>query len=141
MLESGASAVKLGTRFVTTHECDASPEFKQSFIACKKEDITIINSPVGLPGRAIRNDYIDQVNLGATKPFKCAWNCLSSCNYKTAPYCIAGALYNASLGKMDEGFAFTGSNGYRATRIQSVSEVFGELKREYMACANLVAVG
>jgi len=141
MLNTGARGVKLGTRFVTTHECDASPAFKESFIACKKEDITIINSPVGLPGRAIRNDYIDQINQGATKPFKCVWNCLSSCNYKTAPYCIAGALHNASRGKMDEGFAFSGSNGYRATRIQSVSEVIGELKEEYWKCAHLVAVG
>jgi NAD(P)H-dependent flavin oxidoreductase YrpB (nitropropane dioxygenase family) len=134
MLNSGASAVKMGTRFVTTYECDASQQFKESFIACKKEDITLINSPVGLPGRAIRNEFVNHIDRGETKPFKCVWNCLSSCNYKTAPYCIAEALYNAARGDMDKGFAFTGTNGYRATKIQHVSEVVKEIVAEYEQC-------
>jgi NAD(P)H-dependent flavin oxidoreductase YrpB (nitropropane dioxygenase family) len=131
IMQAGAKGVKLGTRFVTTHECDASQAFKESYLACKKEDITIINSPVGLPGRAIKNEFIEQIRLGNTKPFKCSWNCLSSCNFREAPYCIAQALFNAARGKMSEGFAFCGTNAYLAEKIQYVSEVFQELTAEY----------
>jgi len=131
ILKAGAKGVKLGTRFVTTHECDASLAFKESYIACTQDDITIIDSPVGLPGRVIKNGFVEQIRLGKTKPFKCVWNCLSSCNYKEAPYCIAQALFNAARGKMAEGFAFSGTNAYLATKIQHVSDVFKELIAEY----------
>ncbi|MBN2610427.1 MAG: nitronate monooxygenase [Bacteroidales bacterium] len=131
IMQAGAKAVKLGTRFVTTFECDASPAFKDCYLKCRKEDITIINSPVGLPGRAIQNEFIRQIRNGETKPFKCVWNCLSPCNYKEAPYCIAQVLFNAARGKMDEGFAFAGANAYRATKIQHVSEIINELVMEY----------
>lgn len=131
IMQSGAKGVKLGTRFVTTHECDASTAFKESFINCNKEDITIIDSPVGLPGRAIYNDFVGQIKAGKTKPFKCTWHCLSSCNFRKAPYCIAQVLFNSARGNMDEGFAFSGTNGYRATKIQHVSDVMNELVWQY----------
>jgi nitronate monooxygenase len=131
IMKAGAKGVKLGTRFVTTYECDASLAFKESYLACKKEDITIIDSPVGLPGRAIYNDFVGQIRSGNTKPFKCTWHCLSSCKFKEAPYCIAQVLFNSARGKMDEGFAFSGTNGYRATKLQHVSEVMKELVWEY----------
>jgi Dioxygenases related to 2-nitropropane dioxygenase len=133
IMQAGAKGVKFGTRFVTTHECDAALAFKETYLACKEEDITIIKSPVGLPGRVIRNDFVGEILKGNTKPFKCVWNCLSSCNYKEAPYCIALALYNASQGRMHEGFAFSGSNGYRATKISHVQEVVDEIVSEYNA--------
>jgi NAD(P)H-dependent flavin oxidoreductase YrpB (nitropropane dioxygenase family) len=131
IMKAGAKGVKLGTRFVTTHECDASLAFKESYIACVKNDITIIDSPVGLPGRVIKNEFVEQIRQGNTKPFKCLWNCLSSCNFREAPYCIAQALFNAARGKMSEGFAFSGTNAYLATKIQHVSEVIKELIAEY----------
>jgi nitronate monooxygenase len=131
IMQAGAKGVKLGTRFVTTHECDASLEFKESYLACNKEDITLIDSPVGLPGRVIKNEFVEQILQGNTKPFKCAWHCLSSCNFREAPYCIAQALFNAARGKMSEGFAFSGTNAYLATKIQHVSEVFKEIIAEY----------
>ncbi len=131
IMQAGANGVKMGTRFVTTHECDASDEFKQSYISSRKEDITIIDSPVGLPGRAIYNDFIEQIRQGKTKPFKCAWHCLSSCNFRKAPYCIAQALFNAARGNMAEGFAFSGTNGYKATELQHVEDVMKELVLEY----------
>jgi NAD(P)H-dependent flavin oxidoreductase YrpB (nitropropane dioxygenase family) len=131
IMQAGAKGVKLGTRFVTTHECDASLAFKESYLACKKEDITIIDSPVGLPGRVIYNDFVGQIQSGKTKPFKCVWHCLSSCKFKEAPYCIAQVLFNSARGKMDEGFAFSGTNAYKATKIQYVSEVMKELVWEY----------
>jgi nitronate monooxygenase len=133
IMQAGAKGVKLGTRFVTTYECDASPVFKESYLNCRQEDITIINSPVGMPGRVIRNDFVDQILLGNTKPFKCVWNCLSPCNYKEAPYCIAQVLFNSAAGRMAEGFAFAGANAYRATKIQHVSEVMDELVQGYNA--------
>lgn len=131
IMEAGAKGVKMGTRFVTTYECDASVEFKESYIASQKEDIVIIESPVGLPGRAIYNDFIRQISLGETKPFKCSWHCLSTCDFRKAPYCIAQALFNAARGNMEEGFAFTGTNGYRATKLQHVEDIFKELAFEY----------
>ncbi|HEX2933802.1 MAG TPA: nitronate monooxygenase [Bacteroidales bacterium] len=131
IMQAGAKAVKLGTRFVTTHECDASLAFKESYLACNKEDLTIINSPVGLPGRVVNSSFVEQIKAGNTKPFRCSWKCLSNCNYKEAPYCIALALFNAAQGRMDEGFAFAGSNAYKAQSIQHVSEVFEELITEY----------
>jgi NAD(P)H-dependent flavin oxidoreductase YrpB (nitropropane dioxygenase family) len=131
IMQAGAKGVKMGTRFVTTHECDASLAFKESYLTCNKEDLTIINSPVGLPGRVVSNSFVNQIKDGKTKPFRCSWKCLSNCNYKEAPYCIALALFNAARGNMTEGFAFAGSNAYKAQRIQHVSEVFEELEIEY----------
>lgn len=131
ILQYGAKGVKIGTRFVTTHECDASIEFKESYIASKKEDIVIIDSPVGLPGRAIKNEFIEEVLKGNTKPFKCPWKCLSSCNYKEAPYCIGLALLNAAVGKMSDGFAFAGAKAYLSDGIYHVSEVIESLIDEY----------
>jgi nitronate monooxygenase len=131
IMQKGAKAVKMGTKFVTTYECDASIEFKESYINCSKSDVVIIDSPVGLPGRAIRNEFIDDVNSGLKKPFKCYWKCLKSCDYKNVPYCIAKALLNAADGNMNDGFAFAGSNAYRATKMQSVKEIMDELKNEY----------
>lgn len=131
IMQAGAKAVKLGTRFVTTHECDASLEYKMSYLASKAEDIVIINSPVGLPGRVIKNKFVEEIILGHTKPFKCVWNCLSPCNFREAPYCIAQVLSNSAKGKMSEGFAFAGANAYRATKIQHVSEVIQEIMEEY----------
>ena len=127
IMQAGASAVKIGTRFVTTHECDASIEYKESYLAADQEDIVIIDSPVGLPGRVVKNKFVEQIMAGETKPFKCPWKCLSACNFKEAPYCIAKALYNSATGNMDEGFAFAGSNAYLATEINHVSDVVADL--------------
>ena len=127
----GASGVQLGTRFVTTHECDASIKFKQTYIDASKEDIVIIKSPVGMPGRAIRNDFIDDVNNGEKMPYKCPYHCLIPCDYQNTPYCIALALFNAMKGNLKNGFAFAGQNAYRATEIMSVKEFIDSLKKEY----------
>jgi nitronate monooxygenase len=127
----GASAVQMATRFVTTYECDASIKFKQAYIDSSKEDLVIIKSPVGMPGRAIRNKFIDDVNKGEKKPFKCAFKCITTCDYKSSPYCIALALINAQKGNLKHGFAFAGENAYRAKEIISVKELIESLLQEY----------
>ena len=121
----------MGTRFVATYECDASEEFKKAYIRCNKEDLVIINSPVGLPGRAIRNRFLEEIESGNKIPFKCPWQCLKTCDIRTSPYCIARALTNAKNGHLEEGFAFAGANAYRIDEIISVKELFKTIIMEY----------
>lgn len=135
IMKLGASGVQMATRFVTTDECDASIDFKNTYINAKQEDIGIIKSPVGMPGRAIINDFIQDVNKGKKIPFKCVYHCISTCQFKESPYCIAIALINAKKGFLKNGFAFAGVNAYRATKITSVKEVFDSLKLEYEQAA------
>jgi len=132
-MQLGAQGVQMGTRFAATCECDVSMEFKQGYVNCKKEDIVIIDSPVGLPGRAIRNTFLDRVSSGAKETFKCPWKCLRSCNFKNVPYCIALALTNAKKGDLENGFAFAGANAYRVDKIISVEELMETLVGEYTA--------
>jgi len=131
MMDMGASGVQLGTRFVTTDECDASLKFKQSYIDSKESDMEIINSPVGMPGRAIRNDFIDKINRGEKRPVKCPYKCLKTCNIESTPYCIVAALVNAMKGNFYNGFAFAGTNAFIATKIISVKETIDSLIREF----------
>jgi nitronate monooxygenase len=127
----GAAGVQMGTRFVATYECDADIEFKRTYINARKEDLIIIESPVGLPGRAIRNDFLESVKKGIKKPFQCPYHCITSCNCTDSPYCIAMALANARKGKFKGGFAFAGQNAYRVDRIISVEELIRSLEKEY----------
>jgi nitronate monooxygenase len=124
----------MASRFVATHECDASDGFKQSYITSRKEDLVIIDSPVGLPGRAIRNTFLDKVSNGLKHPVKCPWKCLLTCDFKTAPYCIAEALLKAKKGDLEWGFAFAGANAYRIDKIVSVKELIDSLLEEYARC-------
>lgn len=137
LMQLGAAGVQMATRFVTTEECDASLEFKKAYIDCEQEDISIIKSPVGMPGRAIRNSFIDDVNAGVKKPFKCPFHCIVTCDYKSSPYCIALALINAQKGNMQHGFAFAGENAYKSKEIVSVKELMQSLTKEYNEATNL----
>lgn len=131
LFKLGASGVQMGTRFVGTHECDADIRFKKAYVACRKNDLKIIKSPVGLPGRAIMNRFLKNVSSGEKGPLKCNWQCLASCDIKNAPYCISLALDNARQGNLDKGFAFAGSNAFRVRKIISVRELLAELQRQY----------
>jgi NAD(P)H-dependent flavin oxidoreductase YrpB (nitropropane dioxygenase family) len=130
-MAAGASGVQMATRFVTTAECDAAEGFKQTYIDAGREDMVIIKSPVGLPGRAIRNEFLDQVEAGKRTPFKCPYHCLVSCDYQKSPYCIALALMNAVKARMKLGFAFAGANAYRAEKMSTVKEVVNSLLEGY----------
>lgn len=130
-LELGAAGVQMGTRFVATHECDADDAFKQAYIDATKDDITIIKSPVGLPGRALKNRFLEDVESGIKHPKKCVHKCLHNCAEEEAPYCIANALVSAYKGKLKHGFAFAGANAYLVDKIVSVKELINSLKEEY----------
>lgn len=135
-MELGASGVQMATRFVTTEECDASIDFKNTYINSKEEDVTIIKSPVGMPGRAIRNTFTEDILKGANKPFRCPYHCIITCDCKNSPYCIALALTNAQKGNLEHGFAFAGANAYRSEKIVSVKELMETLQNEYSAAVD-----
>lgn len=130
-LEQGADGVKMATRFVTTHECDADDKFKQAYIACNESDLIIIDSPLGLPGRAIKSTFLSETDNGEHLPEKCEFKCITTCNYEKAPYCIARALANSQQGNLKKGFVFAGANAYKATKITSVAELFEQLDVEF----------
>jgi len=129
-LKLGASGVQMATRFVCTDECDAHINFKQAYLNAKVEDIIIIKSPVGLPGRVINNSFVETIKQGKTIPFKCNYKCLKTCDPKKAPYCIAKVLANAAQGKLDESFVFAGLNTYRCNEIIPVKELVEKLSEE-----------
>ena len=130
MLTLGASGVQIATRFVCTTECAVSNQFKQAYLNAQEEDIVIIKSPAGLPGRAIRNKFLKDLDiLGKTK-IKCPYRCLSTCKINEAKYCIAQALLNSYFGKVDQGLIFCGQNAYRINRIVIVKEIISELLAE-----------
>lgn len=124
-LALGANGVQMGTRFVTTVECDASDSYKQAYINATKEDIVIVDSPVGMPGRAIRNEFLERVKKGERFMDKCR-RCISTCKPQSSPYCISRALINAVKGNINEGLLFCGSNAYRAKRLETVREIMEE---------------
>ena len=133
MLLAGASGVQMATRFVGTIECDVAPEFKQAYLSATKEDIVIIKSPVGLPGRAIRNNFIKEVEKRGKLAIRCPYRCLSTCDVLNAKYCIAQALVNACVGDVDHGLIFCGENAYRVNKIVTVKELMAELVAEVEA--------
>ncbi len=124
-LEMGAKGVQMATRFVTTEECDASYAYKQAYINAKKEDIVLVKSPVGMPGRAIHNEFLDRVASGERFMKGCR-QCVSTCDPATTPYCITEALINAVEGNVKEGLLFCGSNAYRANKIETVAKIMEE---------------
>lgn len=128
-LSLGASGVQMATRFVATNECDASEEFKNAYVNAKKEDIKIIKSPVGMPGRAICNEFIKDVQKDKQKIAKC-YGCIKTCNILETPYCITKALVNAVKGNMSQGLVFCGSNVDKVKEIVSVKSLMQELVSE-----------
>lgn len=123
-LRQGADGVQMATRFVTTYECDAPDAYKSAYLSCEKEDIKIISSPVGMPGRAIVNDYIKNPP-GNTA---CLYHCLEKCSITSIPYCISKALIAAAEGDMAQALLFCGSNAYRAKKLEHVDAIMRKIQ-------------
>ena len=125
-MELGADGVQVATRFVTTEECDADPAYKQAYLDAKEEDIVIVKSPVGMPGRAIKNDFLARAKEGRIPVTHC-FGCLAKCNPAETPYCITRALINAVEGSVQDALLFCGSNAYRCEKIETVPAVMAAL--------------
>lgn len=130
-MELGADGVQVGTRFVTTEECDAPMSYKQAYIDASEADIVITQSPVGMPGRAIRNHFLEMVErqkeAGEKAVIRHCYQCLEHCDPRNIPYCITRALSNAAEGDLDHALLFCGSNACRCEKIETVAEVMKEL--------------
>lgn len=123
----GAKAVQMATRFVTTHECDAPLSYKQAYINAKEEDIVIVKSPVGMPGRAIRNSFIKKTAEGPIPHGACRL-CVSTCKPAETPYCITEALVNAVTDQTEDALLFCGTNAARATKLEYVKDIMEEFR-------------
>ena len=122
VFELGADAIQVATRFVTTEECDADQRYKEAYLKAGKEDIVIVKSPAGMPGRAILNPFMKRVIAGEKISHRCH-GCLHGCQPQQIPYCITDALIHAVKGETDEGLLFCGAKAWKATRIETVKEV------------------
>ena len=123
----GVDAIQAATRFVTTEECDADIRYKEAYIRADKEDIVIVKSPVGMPGRAIMNPFMKRVMAGEQIPHTPCHRCLHKCNPAEIPYCITDALIHAAKGETDDALLFCGAYAYKAKRLETVKEVIDSL--------------
>ena len=130
-LNLGASGVQMATRFVAPHECDASLEFKNAYVNANKDEVGIVSSPVGMPGRAILNPFVNKTKEGPVKVDKC-FRCLTPCDPKTTPYCITKALINSVNGDIDNGLIFCGENVHRIKEIVPVQKLMDSLEKEVL---------
>ena len=124
MLSLGADGVQMATRFVTTYECDAHLAFKEAYIESTKDTIGIVKSPVGMPGRAILNNFI--THSPGNKA--CFYDCLHKCTVTDIPYCISKALIHAAQGDVENALLFCGSKAYKATHLEHVEDIFNEIQ-------------
>lgn len=128
-LSLGLSGVQMATRFVATKECDAADEFKQMYVNAKESDVTIVQSPVHMPGRALLNPFVKAFTEHRIPPQGC-FHCLKTCDPATTPYCITMALIRAVHGDVDHGLVFCGANAYRIDKITTVHELIQELTQD-----------
>lgn len=127
MFELGADGVQVASAFVATEECDAAEGFKRAYVESKEEDIQLVTSPVGMPGRAIRNSFIERVEAGVKEPITKCYGCIKNCKPAEIPYCITKALVTSARGDADNGLVFCGANTYKIQGITTVQEVMETL--------------
>jgi nitronate monooxygenase len=130
-MKLGADGVQLATRFVLSDECTVDDAFKRHYLSANEEDIVIIKSPVGLPGRAIRNKFSEALAAGETTLTSCR-NCLKAC---TKDFCILDALENSRRGLIDKGLVFSGQNVFKMKEILSVKKIFENLSKAFITRA------
>ena len=122
----GADGVQVASRFVVTEECDAAQAYKDEYLKAKKEDIEIVVSPVGMPGRAIHNQFLENIKNEREKINRC-WRCIVTCNPSNTPYCITKALINAVKGNVEDALLFCGAEVYRLKEMTTVKKLMQEL--------------
>ena len=127
IMDLGADGVQVATRFVTTEECDADIRYKEAYINASEEDIRIVKSPVGMPGRAIMNSFMERVMCGEKIPHSPCHGCLAKCSPADIPYCITDGLIDAVKGNIEKGLLFCGAKAFKAEKIETVSEVIQAL--------------
>ncbi len=127
VLELGADGVQVASPFVATVECDAAEGFKQKYVEATREEIQLVTSPVGMPGRAIRNGFVERVEAGVREPITRCYGCLRKCNPAEIPYCITQALITSAKGDAENGLVFCGANTYKINKISTVQEVIENL--------------
>lgn len=124
-LEMGADGVQMGTRFVTTYECDASEEYKQEYLNAGKEDVVLVDSPVGMIGRALKNTFVQ--SREKRKNIEKCYQCVKTCNPATTPYCITQALVEAAKGETDDALVFCGENVWKCEKMEHVEDIIKEI--------------
>lgn len=131
-IESGADGVQVASRFVATYECDAADAFKQAYIDAKEEDIVIMQSPVGLPGRALKNKMLNKIMSGEREKVNYCYRCVTKCDPKTTPFCITEMLINAVQGDLDNSLLFVGARVGDIHEITSVQKIMDELSAAFV---------
>lgn len=130
MVKLGASGVQMATRFVLSEECSVADEYKEAYLNAQEEDVVIIQSPVGMPGRAIKNPFIKLLEQGeAPEPEECD-ACLKNCSQV---YCILKALNNTRDGLVNDGVIFAGQNVFKIKNILPVAKIFDNILAEFAA--------
>ena len=130
-MDQGAAGVQFATRFIATEECDASSGYKQALLDAEAEDVTIVQSPVGMPGRALRSPLIRRVEAGTQPKITRCDRCLAACDCKTAPYCISKALIAAVEGDWENGLFFCGANAGEVNTLSTVKEQMDQILNEW----------
>lgn len=131
----GAAGAQLATRFIATEECDASQGYKDVLIAARPEDLRIIHSPVGMPGRAVNSPLVQRLAAGMRQPPAHCSGCIKSCRPAETPFCITHALIEAVKGNWEEGLFFSGSRVDLVDRMRTVPDLIDELMKEWRALA------
>lgn len=132
-LKQGINGVQLATRFIATNECSVPDNFKNAIINCKEKDMVIINSPVGLYGSVLKNNFIKRIISGEKMIVTCPYHCLKTCKRNESQYCIAQALVNAQEGNINEGIIMAGHNAYKIKEIVSAKQLVNELVTETLS--------
>ena len=132
-MNEGAAGAQFATRFIATEECDASEGYKRALLSAKREDITIVQSPVGMPGRALKSPLITRVETGNQGRIIHCDRCLAACDCKTAPYCISQALIAAVEGDWENGLFFCGANAGEVNTLSTVEEQMNQIMNEWRA--------
>lgn len=131
VMSLGAAGAQIGTPFIATDECDAYPGYKERIISAKSEDVVILKSPVGMPGRGLRSPLIEKMERTERVFVKRCTRCLIPCDPATTPYCITRALIEACRGNWEEGLFFCGSRVGEVDKMRSVKELLHKIITEW----------